>query len=173
MSTLFIVAAFFAILHFVYEGIIAPGQRIRLRNKLFVLRDRLRAVRIEGVDAKDDPAFWYVHDGINALLSRLHSLTVSARATTELRHDRDAELRQRVDARMAMLRECSNPQIKKIFDEASSVIEEAFIVNMGGWMFYLVPVAILWVCLGQLKTLASELLVLPEKDSRRLLPSTG
>lgn len=42
MSTAILIFAFIAVVHFVYESIVAPSWRMKLRNELFVLRDEVR-----------------------------------------------------------------------------------------------------------------------------------
>jgi hypothetical protein len=171
MSTLIIILAALALYHFVYEAIVAPSIRLHLRNKLFVLRDEIRGLKASGnLEVEDGQAFWYVHDGINYFLDRLPSLTLASRSAVEAAYRNNQELRQLVAERKALLERCANPQIKDIFERTALVVEEAFIVNAGGWFVYLVPLAVLLFTIGRLNRLASSLVLTPTKDTQRLLP---
>lgn len=170
MTAFIITLGVIAIVHFVYESIIAPSMRMHLRNKLFELRDEIRAVRAEGIQANDEEAFWYTHDGINNLLDRLSWMTLHARVTATMAYAEDAELQKLVHERKAMLDRCKDQRIRAIFDKTSHVVEEAFVVNMGAWAIYVVPIAVFFGSLGQLKKLVSSLILTPEKKREEMLP---
>ncbi|HRL97833.1 MAG TPA: hypothetical protein PLE22_00125 [Acidovorax sp.] len=170
MTTFIILLSVIAIVHFVYESIIAPSLRMHLRNKLFELRDEVRAVRVEGVDPDDEKAYWYTHDGINNLLDRLSWMTLHARVTATMAYAQDADLQKLVEERKAMLDQCKNRRIHKIFDKTSLVVEEAFVVNMGAWAIYVVPIGVFFSSLGQLKKLVSNLILTPERKREEMLP---
>jgi hypothetical protein len=173
MSTFIIAIVVLAIIHFVYEGIVAPSIRMHLRNRLFTLRDEIRNLKIEGgISAGDETAFWFVHNGINHFLNRLPYLTVMRKVQLEAEYKTNKELREIVTERISVVRGCGNAEIVRIFDKTTFLIEEAFIVNMGGWFFYLVPIAVVAATISKLSTLASELIATPERDTNRLLPQT-
>lgn len=170
MTAFIIVLGIVAIGHFVYESIIAPSLRMHLRNKLFVLRDEIRTVRMEGVCADDEEVFWYTHDGINNLLDRLTWMTLHARITITTAYTHDTKLQKLLQGRKSMLDNCKDLRIREIFHRTSVVVEEAFVVNMGAWAFYIVPIAIFLTSLGQLKRLVSSLILTPEKMREEILP---
>ena len=170
MTTFIILLGVVAIVHFVYESIIAPSIRMHLRNKLFELRDEIRAVRVEGVDAEDEKAFWYTHDGVNNLLDRLSWMTLHARVMATMAYAQDTELQKLVHERKEMLDRCKDRRIHEIFDKTSLVVEEAFVVNMGAWAIYVVPVGVFFSSLGQLKKLVSSLILTPEGKREEMLP---
>lgn len=170
MTILIFILAIASILHFIYESIIAPSLRMHLRNKLFELRDEARAIRAEGVSEEDEEAFWYTHDGINNLLDRLSWLTLHARISTMHTFRDDPELQALVKKRKAMLDSCKDQRIKDMFKRTSVIVEEAFIVNMGAWYIYLLPIVLLCVSLGSLKSLAGSLILTPDKKRDEILP---
>lgn len=170
MKTLILLILFVATFHFVYEGIVAPSLRLKLRNKLFALRDELRNLKVEGLERADEEAFWLVHEGINAYINRLPHLTVYGRHKAMAAYREDAELRARVEKRVEVLTNCKNGSITDVLERVTLVVEEAFIVNMGGTFIYIVPAAMLIATLGSLKALAKSLVLTPEKDARRVVP---
>ncbi len=172
MSTLIIFIAVFAILHFSYENMIAPSIRMHLRNKLFVLRDEIRNLKIEGINSQDEEAFWFVHDGINHFLNRLPDLTVARQVKLETEYRTNILLRETVGKRISVVKNCQNKEIVAIFNKTKTVIEEAFLVNMGGWFFYLLPIVFVAATISKLSRLACELIATPERDTNRLLPQT-
>lgn len=162
-----------ATFHFVYDGIVAPSIRLHLRNRLFALRDELRAIHAAGVSREDHNAFWYVHEGINGLLNRLPGLTMSNRAAVRRAYETDAALRTIVKAREEMLDNCRDARIKKVFERSSAVVEMAFLANAGGWAVYVVPVAFCALTIGSLRKLASEIVLTPQSDANRLIPKAA
>jgi hypothetical protein len=166
---LFVVAG---IWHYLYEGIIAPSIRLHLRNRLFALRDEIRDLKISGIDAADEKAFWFVHDGINNFINRLPFLTIERAKilTTEYAHNE--LLRKTLDEHRDAVLKTKNKGIHNVFLKTNSVIEKAFITNMGGWFIYIVPIALILAAMSKLSSFATELIVAPTKDVERLIPST-
>lgn len=170
MKYLILLVLFVATFHFVYEAIVAPSLRLKLRNKLFSLRDELRSLKIAGISKEDEQAFWLVHEGINAYINRLPNLTVYGRHKAMAAYREDAELRARVEKRLEVLNNCRNQTITNVLERVALVVEEAFLVNMGGTFVYIVPAALVAVTLGSLKRLAKSLVLTPEKDTPRVVP---
>ncbi len=168
MSKFIIFLALLAAIHFIFEAIIAPSLRMVLRNKLFKLRDEIRRLKIDGLDKQDEEAFWYIHDGINYFINRLPYLTVQNQANAIVAYKKDPALRERVDARMKMMEQCNNKQLKAVFSKTTLVVEEAFLANMGGWFFYILPIAMVLAAIGTLKRIASSIILAPTRDTDRL-----
>ena len=170
MSTILIAIFWLALFHFVYESIIAPSVRIDLRNRLFVVRDQIRAVMIDGVGEEDKEAFWLVHNGINSYLTRLPYLTVSSQIAAIEAYRRDKHLRDVVEAHLSAIERCDDIRIRHAFDRAVLIVGEALVVNSGGWLAYLLPAALVAATFTKLKRLARNLVLLPDRAADRLLP---
>jgi len=164
---LFLVAV---VWHFVYDGIIAPSIRLHLRNQLFILRDELRQVLIDGIPEVDKKAFWFVHGGINNFINRLPGLTIERAIALSEEYENNTKLQQLLDKNIDAVKN-SDSRIKEVFDKVNSVIEVAFIANMGGWFIYIIPVAVVWLVMSNLSRLATNLIVAPDKDVERFLPN--
>lgn len=170
MKYIILLMLFVATFHFIYEGIVAPSLRMKLRNKLFALRDELRSIKILGLAKDDEQAFWLVHEGINSYINRLPNLTIYGRHKAMAAYREDAELRTRVEKRLEVLTRCKNKAITDVLDRVTLVVEEAFLINMGGTFIYIVPAAMVIATLGSLKRLAKSLVLTPESDTIRVVP---
>lgn len=171
LPLLIIILLAIATFHFVYEGIVAPSVRMQLRNKLFCLRDELRQLKVDGQLAKADAeAFWYVHDGISSFLNRLPYLTIGLQISVDKAYRENPALQARIEQRCRLLNSCQNKVITDVFAKTTRVVEEAFIVNSGGWFVYIVPLGILIATLGSLKKLAFSLVLTPEPDTQKMMP---
>ena len=149
----------------------APAMRFHLRNSLFVQRDHLRRLSItKKIDSQDSEAFDYVHSGINLFLDKLDRLNFDTRRNAARLIDTNPELLRKVEARLKVMTDCQNQEIVLIFTNTTKIVERAFIVNMGGWMIYLVPLAIVFSSIASLKKLASELLVATPYEVQKLIP---
>ncbi|UJB17600.1 MULTISPECIES: hypothetical protein [Lysobacter] len=175
MDILILVLAGLAFFHFVYEGIWAPSARMELRNEMFGLRDELRKMRI----ARDKPcskeAFDIAHDGVNQYLNRLHWVTISF----ERRYSRalkDREFRNVVKKRAAILHDADNEQLKSVAHRANGIIEKAFFTNSGGWLPYLLTLAVIAILVNSIRSKfskridrrASQVLATPEARIEKL-----
>lgn len=130
--TILIIGAF---AHFIYEGIIAPTLRDKLRHQMFELRDQLRSIQIQ--DGKRCPreAFDIAHEGINQYVNRIHWLTVSFMREFNRVH-RDPKIRAETKRRREAVENCGHPEVQRIVKAANGVLERAFAVNSGPFIAY-------------------------------------
>ncbi len=174
MSILILTLAFLAVWHFVYESIIAPCQRMKQRNKLFELRDKLRNVYIDGINEDDKQAFEVCQSGINNLLYTLPYISVASQLKLERMKEHDKELAERIDKAVSSVENCKNEEIIKIFNESANVIKDVLFINLGGWMIYLIPIVILvaisLVCYEKVAKAAKDILVTPDSELDNILP---
>ncbi|MGH8330614.1 MAG: hypothetical protein ACRER3_22985, partial [Pseudomonas fluorescens] len=56
---------FLAFVHFVFESILAPSFRLKLRFEIFALRDELRLLKIECESSLHDKHFEYLQSSLN------------------------------------------------------------------------------------------------------------
>jgi len=159
-----------AVWHFVYECIIAPSIRLNLRNRLFALRDELRQAKIDGISKEDEKAFWFIHKGINTFLNRLPSLTIDVMFELDAEYERDESVKRSLDEKIATVEKCKDFRIRKVFDEANKILDNAIITNAGGWFIYVIPVAIVFLTMGKLSKFTAELIVSPTKNVDQFIP---
>lgn len=171
MKILLLLITIFAIYHFVWESIIAPTERLALRNRFFVIRDQLREHEAGGIHRADMPAYRVVHDSVNAMINRIAYLTAHNMVQMDVAYRHDEEFRARVTERKAVMERCEDAVVKDAFRQASKVVREAVLVNGGGWAIYMLPVVVLGAALTDLKDMASAIIAAPRQDTDRFLPA--
>lgn len=175
MSYLIIAIVVCAILHFVFEAIVAPSLRLDLRYRLFALRDELRSLKIEHTEQLDRKHFEYLHESINVTIAFLNRFDIATITKINQLVEHDAELRQRVEARSKILDDCGLKSVKEIRRKTVRIAGAAFLTNSGAWGLYLLPVAVIAACFSAAKHLARQqvktLTALPEAELERRFPS--
>ncbi|MFY3630858.1 hypothetical protein ACOTFH_29860 [Achromobacter xylosoxidans] len=171
MKTLLTIALLLSVWHFLYEGIIAPSIRMRLRNRLFALRDELRRAHAKGISKNDEEAFWFVHDGINNFLNRLPSLTIEKTSRLRTRYRTDARIRTIITEHAEKVASLQDPVIRSVFERTNDVIRDAMMTNAGGWFIYIVPLAFVVVLTSSITRKAKSILLTPKREIERLMPS--
>jgi len=171
MKILLFALAAIALWHFIYEGVIAPSIRMHLRNRLFALRDELRAAHAAGgISREDEQAFWFVHNGINSFLNRLSALTVSNIKRIQRAHDADPKLRAAFEDHLGKVLNAKAPVITSVFGRTNEVIQIGMIVNAGGWFIYLVPIAACALLMQTARKAAKAVLLTPQQVLDRTMP---
>ena len=128
-----------ALYHFVYESILAPSIRLKLRFELFVLRDRVRALKIENFDSFKDKHFNYLQDSINNLIALLARFDCATLARIETAMKRQTGLKKRAEERSRILDDCDLDEAKAIRYASLRLASTALAVNSGGWLIYIIP----------------------------------
>jgi hypothetical protein len=159
-----------AVAIFVYSGIIAPSLRLHLRYRLFSIRDRIRALMHAGDIEISPEQFELLHGGVNNALNIISSIDFRTLAYMEAELKRDEALRKRIEKRMAVLDACSSVEFRQLRQEAADCVRNAFLVNVGTWFLYLVPIAIAAICINKLRLIVMDLSCIPEREFNRLTP---
>jgi len=170
MSTFIVIISFLALFHFIYELIVLPSIRLHLRNQLFSLRDDIRHLKINGLEKKDEQAFWFVHDGINIFLTKIPKITFLKLIKFKEAHDKDPSFLKEAEMRISVVKNSSNEAIISIFRSTSDILVKAVIANMGAWFFYLVPIFVLTVFMRQLSKSISGLIVISQEEAVKIFP---
>ena len=163
---------FVAGLHFIFEGIILPSIRQNMRNKLFALRDRLRMEFINGLEKHDIEAFNLIHEAINMFVNRLPLLNINVMVEVESAIRHDQKLKESVERRSNIMTSCKNENIKIISKELNKIIIESFVLNAGGWLIYILPLA---VAMGLWKRIIGDckkLIAVPHHNIGKIIPYT-
>ncbi len=166
MNIIIITITLLALLHFVYEAILLPSYRLLLRNELFVLRDRIRALKIKGLKEEDEQVFWFVHESINHLLTRLPQMTIISVCNAMKLQQENPIILEETKKKQIQINNSSNKEIEKIYAQAAFIFTKAFIANSGAWLFYLLPFILLFSFMNWLKQMTSRLILLPEESSK-------
>jgi hypothetical protein len=160
--------------HFVYEGILAPSLRLKLRFELFALRDELRLLKVSCGSSLDDKHFHYLQDSINAMISLLPRIDLSTLVAAQSEFERNKEFRAHCEARSKVLDDCNIPQARDLRRKSLRLVGVVLGVNSGGWAIFVLPVI---GCIGSFQVLKSRIRLvasLPESDLNRVAnPAIG
>jgi hypothetical protein len=161
---------FLALIHFIYESILAPSWRLNLRCRLFALRDELRALKTDCRSRLDDEHYAYLQNSIDTMIAMLHRYDVAAIAASELRYHRDPEFRRRVDIRTRILEECTVPQAQSIRRRSVELIARATAVNSGMLCAPLYPLAVMGIGFSTAQKLLRKLAALSRRELESVAP---
>ncbi|HEX8138696.1 MAG TPA: hypothetical protein VF544_14110 [Pyrinomonadaceae bacterium] len=171
MTTLFFIIMALAFVHFIYEGIIAPSIRFKLRLELFKQRDELRELKMEQDCELCDEAYSYLQDVLNNTIK--HVSHIDLWLVSVARHQIDEETREKIAALEKQVEECPIKKVKEISDKQIDIIGKALFTNNGGLILYLIPLAVLLAFYQTFVGYAKKVLSLPERDIDRLAPPGG
>lgn len=164
MTILLAVILFLTLFHFIYESVILPTLRLRLRYKLFALRDELRKIKALYGERLDNKTFEYLQSGLNNAINLLPYIDTKFAVTARLTISGDKELRERIKRRVALLDKCDVKEIIELRKKTYSTVEDIFLANSGGWFIYVVPVIGVFVFFEKVKNLAIKIIVVPESE---------
>jgi len=169
MSTIILAVALLATMHFVYEGIVLPSIRMRLRDTLFRLRDELRRVWIDQPTKCNSQVFLFLDVNICHFLSDLSLLTFALAYDTEKCMANNPKLKSQVEQRLRAVESCDCEEFRRIYHEVNRVLTYALLANSGAWFIYLVPVGLAVCCFSRLAKAVKELMMMPPKQSQMIL----
>jgi hypothetical protein len=155
MSLLIIGIVIAAIFHFVYEAIIAPSLRLKIRFELFALRDKLRELKINHGDTLDNKHFKHLQDSINSIILMLPRFDVGMLTTMERELDRNNDLKLKLNERIKILDDCNIPEAMEIRTKSLNLAHQAFFVNIGGFVLLILPLVFWNVMKKRIKTVVS------------------
>jgi hypothetical protein len=165
-----IVGLFFAaVWHFVYQAIWLPTIHMKQRNRLFALRDRLRAYHFDHPDTGHERAFSIAQDGINNCIHSVEVLGLHFQRRIGKRYEKDVAFRESVKERSRTLKDANCAEIDAVVKEANNVLREIFVFNSGGWFVYVVPVALGMIFYQRTTHAAKDLFASGAGDAAMLL----
>lgn len=171
MSFILIAMVLLAICHFIYEGIIAPSLRLKLRFKLFALRDELRSLKVDHKHQLREKHFEYLQDSINSSIAMLPRFDIWTMITIIRKLESDKELGAKAQERRKILDDCNIPDITRIREKSVGAAMEALLVNSGMWLFLLVPVIVIFVLYKTVTNKIKSIVVLPKPDLEKIAPN--
>jgi hypothetical protein len=158
-----------ALWHILWENVLAPTFRLGIQYKLFELRDKLRAMR--AANAVEDDAFDYLHDSLNNAIRLLPHLTISLVFSFRRLYGSDPALQRRVAKRRELLDACPAVEVRTIEKETFEAMDKALAINCGGWIVWIVPIAVAAITASKCKELLKSLMFVPSGEVNRVCPS--
>jgi hypothetical protein len=180
MEYFLVVFLAFALWHFIYEAILAPSQRLKLRFDLFILRDRVRELKIENPHAFRDKHFHYLQDSINTLVALLARFDIATMERIESEMRKNPELQKCSEERIRTLDDCTLEEAKKIRYQTLRLAFVALALNSGGWFLYVVPpltIGAIWFGLSSyvssFKRRIKAVIAIPHSELNKVAPPPG
>jgi hypothetical protein len=160
-----------AMLHFIYESILAPSFRMKLHFDLCALRDELRRIQWVYGPAQSEENLRYLNESLRALASVLHRFDVGTLAAVRQEMTRNPALRKEIEQRGRMLEGCAVPEAIEIRERLVRIACRALLVNHGAWCIYVVPVAFGCFGFGNARRLIGAAVSLPVSELSRIMPN--
>jgi hypothetical protein len=170
VTVFLLLLAVLALLHFIYEGILAPSLRASYRLKLFALRDRLRNLKMEHEERLSDEVFFDLQSSINFSVGRLRQIDLRLVRSANRAFERDAKLRKRVERRIAMFEACPIAELRQIRKEYFDALDNVVLVNSGAWLPYLIPVLVAFVLKESIQSAIKNVFSLPDNEIEKFAP---
>ena len=142
---LFWAVAILAFLHFIWDGLIAPVLRLRIRFELFEIRDKIRSEKI--VNMADPDSLEFFERAINSAIYIVHNFGLIDYLIMTMAFKKESVSEELNSIEMP---DCLVDDMSK----AQSLVNSALGVNSLMLFFYLVPVLLyFFVQLGNFKKL--------------------
>lgn len=170
MSYVILIMVLLAILHFIYDGIVAPSLRLEARYRLFSLRDELRELKKIRGNELQDRHFANLQSMINTMLGNLSQFDIGTIYRMEREFRNDQELKKRVEARVRLMDDCKDPDALKLRQKAVLMGFQATAVNSGAWFLYLLPIISVASSFNAVKARVKPALSLTTNDLKRVIP---
>ena len=154
--------------HFLWEAVLAPSFRLRLRYELFRLRDKLRWLYHRKPNDTDKEVFRYLQGSVNSVIRLLPGIDFSLRFMVERAIAKDEQLREQIKKRRQRIHACGNLEVRQLEGRIERAARWAFIVNTGGWLIYIAPLAVAFLCFDAITRFVRDALLLPESELQRI-----
>jgi len=164
MALLLSIMMFLAIWHFAYESILMPTIRLGLRYRFFKVRDKLRMLKIQKKNEITEDLFNHLDNFINSSINYLPYLNYSLIIQAKEEFKSNIELQRQVEQKIELMNSCKSIEAKKLYEETIHYSNCAFILNMGSWIIYLLPILLIVYILFKIELLAFGL----EKEIKKI-----
>ena len=168
MEIIIFVLILLSFFHFIYESILLPSFRLRLRYKLFSLRDDLRHIKIENDQKINDKIFSFLQSSINNVINSLHLINFQMLYMLTKAVKKDESLSRKVEDINKELENCNSNSILRIRYKLSKYFAFALIINSGGWFIYLFPFFLVLLLSNYLKMLIKNVVFVPSNELKKL-----
>ena len=167
MENILLIIVILSIFHFIYEGIVAPTLRVYQRNKLFVLRDKLREIDYQELKGNDKYAYEYIERGLNNIISNLPKLNSYSFHRYIEKIEKDSKLKKEITTRSEKIKQTSIQDLKEIYEEAGKVTYDTVCINSGAWFIYLIPIVLSILFFSKGLRLAKDFFVTPNDQTEK------
>jgi hypothetical protein len=162
-----------ALLHFVYESILAPSFRMKLHFELDALREELRRSKENRGQELTPGDYANLDEAAVCLDSMLHRFDLGTLSAVRQALTRDPELRREVAQRRKALDGCSRAEVIEIRERLVDIASRALLVNHGAWCIYIVPAVLGCLCFESARAQIRSVVSVPKADLFRIAPSSA
>lgn len=177
MATIFFIGIILAIFHFVYESILLPSIRQRLRYKLFALRDRLVRLSLDNNQKTEIKHFEHIERSINTSIRHLPYMTISTIFHADNFYKMNPELQNDINRRVETIKNLKNEQLKELHSVCIKYSIQSLVYNSMMLFIYLLPIVLLISLIGvirnRVKRTVQSLSVTPEYQFEKAVPYPG
>lgn len=170
MSYIIFTFALLALFHFIYEGILAPSFRMKLRFDLCALQGDLDRLSARQPGAPLEQHYCQLRDSVTALIAMLHRFDAATLVVIEQALRSDQLLRERLEARERTLNACDVPEVRELRERFFRIATYAMAVNHGGWSVYGFPIVLAYLGLARVRRLIRAAASLSTPDLLRIAP---
>jgi hypothetical protein len=139
MANAIIIIGFLAMFHYIYEAILAPTFRLKIRHELFELRDSLHKIKLEKLSQDDIEVVMIIEKSINHILDRMTHVNLINIVRLRSEYANNNEFKKIIDSFNQKLKASHNAGIKKIDQHLTLLTAKALVANIGALLFYLLP----------------------------------
>lgn len=172
MATLILILIAISVAIFIYESIILPSIRLKIRYKLFALRDELRILKMETEDFEDLP-FKYAQESMNMALAYLRHFDIASFIEADRFFKQNPAVYKRATKRCEVLASCKIEEFQEIRRQYIDTLVLASAANSFGllvlFLVTIVPVIIIFKWFKAIKSkaieIASEVFSIPGGES--------
>ncbi|MFU2048215.1 hypothetical protein [Avibacterium gallinarum] len=124
----------YLLIDFIYKKIILPSIRQQYRDKLFQVRDKVRAKIIDDkLSQVDLSAANLMNSNLNSFINRLHLLNLNNRIRAKIFMNKNPDIARKIESETKrefdLLMSCSDTDIRDSFIEMMDILQETYIAN--------------------------------------------
>ena len=93
--------------------------------------------------------FYILENTVNAIINRLHALTISAKLDADNLYRTDNKFKKQVDHKQTVINGAS-PEVKELYAEMTKLAGSTFIFNMLGWIYIIIPFAVIAIVINSI-----------------------
>lgn len=168
MALIIIAIGVLALAHFLYESVIAPSWRFRIRLEMFALRDRIRDLKIESPESFDDEAFEFIESSISTAVSLCSSVSFMMIARANREFAQNAAAARQAEERARRIVNCGNEEAVQAWNTMRRLVLKALVVNHAMFLVWLVPIAFGALLIGRISQSIVQILASPIREVQRL-----
>jgi hypothetical protein len=172
MNVLIMILIVLAGYHLVWESVIIPNLRLRLKYKLSSLQDELWRIKITDGKKIDDEAFDISNEAFINSIDHVNDTTIFSVLMFHKEVKRDRVLKNAIDNRRQKIDNCTDERIKQLNFEGLKCSFETLLINSSGWIIYLFPILLVAICMAifelKLKRNVRELTLSPRREEKEL-----